>query len=160
MRDVVDHGQAVKNVDKIRIGAEAAFAQHGALCFRETGGRTEILLVTSRDTGRWVLPKGWPMRGRTGAQSALREAFEEAGVEGKLVGEPVGIYSYRKVLGAGSDCLCAVTVHPVRVSTLTDRFPERRERERRWFGIADAAKMVTEPELRDILEGFVPPEAA
>lgn len=151
-------GGDLKRSDTSRISAEEALTQYGALCYRagEAGG-VEILLITSRDTGRWVLPKGWPMRGRTGPECALREAFEEAGVVGDVGAAPVGIYSYNKVIEPHVGRTCAVTVFPVAVRKLRDSFPERGQRRRQWFAQQEAASLVAEPELRAILNGFVPP---
>ncbi|TMV51704.1 NUDIX hydrolase, partial [Thioclava sp. BHET1] len=67
--------------------------QVAALCFRGGGAATEVLLITSRDTGRWVVPKGWPMRGLDAAGAARQEAWEEAGVMGRIAAEPVGRFS-------------------------------------------------------------------
>ena len=129
--------------------------QHAALCFREgMGGEPEILLITSRDTGRWVLPKGWPKKGETGGASALREAGEEAGVVGQAMPEPAGTYRYDKTMSEGPCLHCRVEVHPVAVAYLDFRFPEMRERKRAWFTPAEAAEAVDEAELKDLLAGF------
>lgn len=141
-----------------RTGAEEALTQYGALCWREdAAGGIEVLLITSRDTGRWVIPKGWPMRGKSGAQCALQEAYEEAGVFGDVSAEPAGIYSYLKTFAPDLGRTCVVTAYPVAVRALSDAFPERKERERRWFPQAEAAELVAEPDLRNIIAGFVPP---
>lgn len=136
--------------------------QHAALCFREgLGGEPEILLITSRDTGRWVLPKGWPKKGETGGASALREAGEEAGVVGQAIAEPTGTYRYDKTMSEGPCLHCRVEVHPVAVAYLDFRFPEMRVRKRAWFTPAEAAEAVDEAELKDLLAGFTrlpPPE--
>ncbi len=136
--------------------------QHAALCFREgMGGEPEILLITSRDTGRWVLPKGWPKKGETGGASALREAGEEAGVVGQAIAEAAGTYRYDKTMSEGPCLHCRVEVHPVAVAYLDFRFPEMRVRKRAWFTPAEAAKAVDEAELKDLLAGFTrlpPPE--
>ncbi len=74
--------------------------QYAALPHRG-GAQPEILLVTSRETGRWVIPKGWPMKGKSGSEAAAREAFEEAGVVGEIAPEPLGAYGYVKFLKSG-----------------------------------------------------------
>ncbi len=112
--------------------------------------------MTSRDTCRWVIPKGWLMKGRTPAEAALREAFEEAGVEGEVAGEMLGIFSYDKVMGDRSVRPCIVTVFPVAVARLRSTFPEHGQRERRWFRPKKAARKVAEPELSAILAAFDP----
>lgn len=132
-----------------------AMAQTGALCYRVTARRgVEVLLVTSRDTGRWVIPKGWLMKGRSPAEAALREAFEEAGVEGEVTGDMLGLYSYDKVMADRSVQPCVVSVFPVAVARLKSSFPEHGQRERRWFRPKRAARKVAEPELSEILAAF------
>lgn len=133
--------------------------QYAALCFRRDGkGALEILLITSRDTGRWVIPKGWPMAGKGASQCALREAFEEAGVEGRTTGGTVGLYTYDKVLAKGVQP-CIVSVFPVEVDRLRDEFPEKGQRVRRWFKQKKAAARVDEPELKSLILGFEPKAA-
>lgn len=129
--------------------------QHAALCFRAgAGGQPEILLITSRDTGRWVLPKGWPKKGESGGASALREAGEEAGVVGQALAEPAGTYRYDKTMSEGPCLHCRVEVHPVAVAYLDFRFPEMRVRKRAWFTPAEAAEAVDEADLKALLAGF------
>ncbi|MBL4916330.1 NUDIX hydrolase [Szabonella alba] len=146
----------VKAMD--RTGAEAL--QHGALCWREGAQGREVLLVTSRETGRWVIPKGWPIKGLSPSETAAREAWEEAGVKPAAPEEmwPLGDYGYDKVLDRGGAAErvqpCRVQVHALRVAVLTQDFPEREERDRRWCPASEAARLVEEPELRRLIEGF------
>ncbi|MCX7890228.1 MAG: NUDIX hydrolase [Rhodobacteraceae bacterium] len=150
----------MKKSDLLKLAAERTLTQYGALCHRPAArpeGGVEVLLITSRDTGRWVLPKGWPMAGRSGAECALCEAFEEAGVSGRPADQPLGYYSYRKTIGPDAGVTCVVTVYAVAVERLRRRFPERGQRQRRWFPQAEAAALVAEPDLADIIRGFVPP---
>lgn len=130
--------------------------QYGAICWRRKGDRIDVLLVTSRDTGRWIIPKGWPVKGLSPEGSAAMEAFEEAGVEGEVSPVCVGVYSYDKTLGKGPGPLttvpCVVAVYPLRVHRLLARYPESHERQRKWFPAAKAATKVAEPELRALLE--------
>jgi 8-oxo-dGTP pyrophosphatase MutT (NUDIX family) len=144
---------------QLDVGAETPQemdAQYAALCYRLSGkGVHDVLLITSRDTGRWVIPKGWPMKGMTGAEAALLEAFEEAGVKGKLCSDPIGVYSYDKVLPKGVQP-CIVTVYPVEVTQLSKDFPEKGQRDRKWFKPKKAAAKVDEPELRSLLGAFDP----
>lgn len=134
---------------------EAPRQQYGALCWRRGDAGIEVLLVTSRDTGRWVIPKGWPMKDLDPAHSAAREAWEEAGVEGKPTGRPIGDYSYDKNLGRsdapGETVPCQVEVFPLWVEKLANRFPEMRQRRRKWFSPAKAARKVAEPGLKRLL---------
>lgn len=132
-------------------GSEGDHHQYGALCWRMHRGKVEVLLVTSRDTGRWIIPKGWPVKGCSPMKSAVREAWEEAGVEGVATETPVGRYSYAKQRLPDPPIPCSVTVFPLRVSRLAEKFPERKERRRKWFRAEKAARKVAEAELRDIL---------
>ena len=126
--------------------------QVAALCTREKKGAIEVLLITSRDTGRWVLPKGWPINGLDAPGAALREAWEEAGVkEANINSEPVGIYGYDKRLDSGLEVPVDVTVFETEVTELVDDFPEAEERTRRWVPAQEAAGMVNEPQLQAIL---------
>lgn len=126
-------------------------AQYAALCWRMHRGKVEVLLITSRDTGRWVIPKGWPMEKLSPAQAALQEAWEEAGVRGAIAETSIGSFNYTKVLSPKRSVQCAVQVFALRVSELADKFPERKERRRKWFSAEKAAGKVMEPELRHLL---------
>ncbi|MBJ2149943.1 NUDIX hydrolase [Paracoccus sp. IB05] len=130
--------------------------QLAALCWNESKDGTRILLITSRDTGRWVLPKGWPMADRSNADAALTEAWEEAGVTGATDGFPVGNYSYDKVLCRDTDLAlrCDVEVYPVRVASLARKYPEYRQRRRKWFSPEKAARKVDEPDLQQLILAF------
>lgn len=125
--------------------------QFAALCTRRRTGATEVLLITSRETGRWILPKGWQMPDRSGGESALTEAWEEAGVVGALVGEPVGSYLAKKSLANKRPMPCRIEVHPVQVAKLAAKFPEKGQRRRKWMSIKKAAKAVSEPGLAALL---------
>lgn len=129
--------------------------QYGALCYRHpVGGRLEVLLITSRDTGRWVIPKGWPIKGLTAAQSAAREAFEEAGVTGTVLPDPLGFYRYAKSESSGATI--EVGVFPMAVAALMPVFPEAGERRIEWFAPQDAAELVHEPDLAGLIAAFHP----
>ena len=126
--------------------------QVAALCYRETKDGKDILLITSRDTGRWIVPKGWPMKGLNGPEAALREAWEEAGVkDAEINPEPVGQYEYVKGLDTGGKATVCTQVYLTRVETLETEYPEAGERSRKWVAPKDAANMVQEPELQAIL---------
>lgn len=126
--------------------------QIGALCFRQTGKRElSILLVTSRDTGRWVIPKGWPIKGKKLHRSAAIEALEEAGVEGAVGNKPLGQFVYDKREKNRSTTI-SVTVYPLHVKKQQPRWPEHRERRRKWFAADVAATKVDEPELSALME--------
>jgi 8-oxo-dGTP pyrophosphatase MutT (NUDIX family) len=128
-------------------------SQVAALCWRMHRDRVEILLITSRDTGRWVLPKGWPVEGLDAPASAAQEAWEEAGVRGAINPTLVGLFGYDKVLGPKAALPCMVSVFGLRVAGLSRQFPERKERRRKWFAVDVAARKVAEPELRSLLRG-------
>lgn len=135
-------------------GGDTCPTQYGALCWRMHRGKVEVLLITSRDTGRWVIPKGWPIAGRSPSQAAAREAFEEAGVEGRVSSAGLGLFNYRKVLSPKQSIACKVEVFSLRVAKLVTKFPERHERRRKWFAAEKAARKVIEPELRALLQGL------
>lgn len=130
-------------------------SQVAALCYRGKGHDKEVLLVTSRGTGRWILPKGWPMADKAAPEAAAQEAWEEAGVKrGKLGQEPIGAFSYEKELDNGVIAPCEATVFPLKVKELADEFPEADERNRTWVAPREAAKMVSEPGLKRLLRTF------
>ena len=131
--------------------AQGAASQVAALCWRMHKGRVQILLITSRDTGRWVIPKGWPIAGLCSASAAAREAWEEAGVEGKVHDTPLGTFTYDKLDRTDATLQCAVDVHPLKVLALKARFPESHQRRRAWFQVDLAAVLVAEPQLKDLL---------
>ena len=125
--------------------------QYGAVPLR-FGARDqlEVLLMTSRGTGRWVIPKGWPMPNRTPAGTARREAYEEAGVKGRLLSKkPVGSYRYAKKDEIDGEIL--VRVFLLAVEQQKKDWPERGERRTRWFTIRAAAALVKERELARLL---------
>lgn len=121
--------------------------QVAALCWRFRRGQVQFLLITSRETGRWVIPKGWPIDGRTWHEAAQIEAWEEAGVRGDIDTAALGVFHYDKRHVAKPSEHCEVAVYPLRVTRLEHKFPEKRERRRKWFNAAKAAKSVAETEL-------------
>jgi 8-oxo-dGTP pyrophosphatase MutT (NUDIX family) len=140
-----------------RCGARAAYPperQVAALCWRKERGRKEVLLITSRDTGRWIVPKGWPIKGLSDAQSAIREAWEEAGVRATAdKARRIGQFYYDKGLEDGGVIPIVAHLFKVRLrkDDLADRFPEAGQRNRAWVPTKKAAKLVQEPELKTIL---------
>ncbi len=130
-------------------------SQFAALCFRFNDEKTQILLITSRGSGRWIAPKGWPIDGLTPANSAAQEAWEEAGVKGKAYDRCLGLYSYSKSVG-GAGLPIVTMVYPVRVKSLASTFPEKGQRLRKWFSPKKAASLVAEPELARIIKDFDP----
>lgn len=130
--------------------------QFAALCYRLRRGKVQILLVTSRGSKRWIVPKGWPMEAKTPAASALQEAWEEAGVTGRPDGTCLGVYTYAKELGPADEVPCLAMLYPVMVKSLAKRFPESGQRRRVWVSRKKAARMVLEPELARLILDFDP----
>jgi uncharacterized protein len=112
------------------------------------------MLVTSRRTRRWVLPKGNRMKGLSPHAAAEQEAYEEAGVQGAVCPIALGSYRYRKLLNTGASLLVDVDVYPFAVTGELDDWPEHEERERRWFPLVEATQAVEEPDLRDLMRSF------
>lgn len=138
-------------------GGAAPRQQFAALPFRDNNG-IEVMLVTSRETRRWVLPKGWPIKGLKPHSVAAREAMEEAGLTGKMAKEPIGSYRYIKRMRNGAAMTCEVGVFPMAVEKQRRNWPEREQRTTSWFAVKDAATLVDEPELRDLILGFAAPQ--
>jgi len=132
---------------------EDELVQYAALPYR-LSGELMVLLLTSRDTGRWVLPKGWPMKGKKPHLSARREALEEAGVIGPIGKRSIGIFHYPKRLADGEVVTCEVHVYPLAVEGQRKRWRERHERTQQWFTPEEAARVVDEPELAALLQAF------
>jgi 8-oxo-dGTP pyrophosphatase MutT (NUDIX family) len=127
--------------------------QFAALPWRQ-GEELEILLVTSRESRRWVIPKGWPIKGRKPHLAAAREALEEAGVTGRVTKKPRGSYGYVKRLKNGAPLECRVQVFPLKVERQRKRWPEQHERSAQWFAASEAAAAVDEPELKALIDDF------
>ena len=135
--------------------------QFAALPFRyEDDGRPRIMLLTSRETRRWVIPKGWPMRGRKPHEVAAQEALEEAGLLGTIVGKrPIGSYHYEKKLSQDHSALCEVMVFLFLVERQLENWPEKAERETRWLEPSEAYASVDEGGLAEILRRTIGSEA-
>src|ERR1043165_1697869 len=103
--------------------------QYAALPLAVRDGETMVMLVTSRETRRWVLPKGWAEPELAPHEAAAKEAFEEAGLVGEVEPEPVGHYSYEKHLRGGRSVPCEVGVFPLWVERQLEDWPERGQRE-------------------------------
>lgn len=132
-----------------------ALFQAAALCFRTGPDGPEILMITSRETGRWLLPKGWPKPGHDAAGTACEEAWEEAGVQADCSrARQIGTYTYDKRLKGGVPVATEVHVYAVPVDSLKDSYPEMSERRRVWMTPKSAAAAVDEPDLKDLLRRF------
>ena len=131
--------------------------QCAALPWRRTAdGAVEVLLISSRETRRWVIPKGWPMKAKSSAETAAIEAFEEAGVLGAIKAKPAGVYHYGKRLKSGRIQHVRVAVHALKVAEERASWPEQAQREKRWMAPAEAADLVDEPELKLLLRAYSP----
>jgi 8-oxo-dGTP pyrophosphatase MutT (NUDIX family) len=128
--------------------------QYAALPYRVNGGITEILLITSRRTHRWLIPKGWPKLGCPPRECAVHEAQEEAGVSGDIESAPIGQYRYTKYHKDGTSEPCKVDIFALKVLHEQATWPEQAERERRWCTVAAAAAAVVEPQLRLMILKF------
>ena len=139
-------------------GKRSVRTQFGTLCYRHHQGRVQILLISSRGVGRWVIPKGWPMDEKTPAEAAAVEAFEEAGVKGKVYEACLGIYStMREAAGNGDEMItCIVAIFPLKVKQILKEYPEAGERKRQWFSPKKASTLIDEPELAQIIRNFDP----
>ncbi|BAQ43573.1 NUDIX hydrolase [Methylobacterium aquaticum] len=115
------------------------------------GGEMQVMLITSRETRRWVVPKGWPMKGLKNYEAAAREAYEEAGLIGRVGRRALGSYFYQKRLKSRDTVLCQVQVFRLEVRKQLKTWPEQHERDCRWFSVPDAAEAVTEAGLAALI---------
>jgi 8-oxo-dGTP pyrophosphatase MutT (NUDIX family) len=126
--------------------------QYAALPYRRNGkSLTEVLLVTSRETGRWIIPKGWPLKGKLPHEAAAREAHEEAGVTGKIHRRSIGTFTYKKRLKGGKVVVCEVQVFVLKVKRQESSWLEKGERKVKWLSRAKAAKTVRNRVLGTII---------
>jgi len=140
---LVAHVEAMMHGDMVE--------QFGAICFRTDGeAHIEVVLITTRETRRWTIPKGWPIKGLKGHEVAEREAWEEAGIRGKAKKKAFGYYTYLKVLASQESIPSMVEVHLLQVEKICDKFPERKERTIEWVSPVEAAMRVEEPELKGL----------
>jgi 8-oxo-dGTP pyrophosphatase MutT (NUDIX family) len=134
--------------------AEKARLQVAALPLRfSDDGTAEVLLVTTRTTKRWTIPKGWPVKGLKAHEAAAREAEEEAGVRGKMRKKSIGKYLYWKRM-ADDAVLCRVKVFELIVEQRLEDWPERDERRQQWFRLSDAADLAGETGLGALLRSL------
>ncbi|MEM7301184.1 MAG: NUDIX hydrolase [Pseudomonadota bacterium] len=124
--------------------------QYAALPYKHSKSGNRFLLITSRESRRWVVPKGWPMGSRPAEDVAQIEAAEEAGVVGEIQKRPAGSFRYKKIF-PDKKISCEVAVYPLKVADLKDEWKEKAERTRRWFSAKEAAALVREPELSELI---------
>ena len=136
--------------------------QYGVLPYRfSQDAALEILLVTTRGTRRWIVPKGWPIKGLRPAKSAAREAFEEAGVTGRIAAKPIGFFAYDKLRDeAGGTTICEVKVYPLLVKRQSHVWPESHQRTTQWVEPSRAIAMIKETGLEKIVATFAKRAAA
>jgi 8-oxo-dGTP pyrophosphatase MutT (NUDIX family) len=136
--------------------------QYGALPYRFTpAAALEILIVTTRQSKRWIIPKGWPIKGLTPAKAAAREAYEEAGVRGKISARPIGSFRYNKMPAEnGAHALCEVRVFPLLVRRQSAAWPEAQQRLTQWVDPERATSLVSEQALRSLIVAFAKRAAA
>lgn len=149
---MIDPKAPKKPKKKAAIGEEPR-RQYAALPWR-MGEGLEILLASSRESRRWIIPKGWPMRGKKPHAAAALEALQEAGLVGKIEKTRIGAFHYHKRMKNGADILCQVDVFPMSVQRQRKSWPEKDQRVTQWFGFADAAEEVREPELKALILDF------
>ena len=126
--------------------------QYGVIPFRQGAhGHVEILLITSRETRRWVVPRGNPIAGLSAHEAAAQEAYEEAGVRGDVAHSAIGTYRYDKRRASGAVDDAVVEIFPFEVRDQLDEWPERGQRERRWLAAEEAAASVAEPDLAALI---------
>ncbi len=130
--------------------------QYAALPYTLDAGQIKIMLITSRETGRWVIPKGWPKRGLKPHRLAALEAFEEAGLRGRISEKVAGHFQYQKLMDDGSEVQCDVGVFPLLVESQAKDWPEKDERRFKWAAVSKAAKLVDEKGLADLMRDFRP----
>ena len=127
--------------------------QLGALCHRMSeSGALEVLLITTRQSRRWTIPKGWAMPGKSDHFAAKQEALEEAGVVGKVSKKAFGHFTYLKFLADGQQVPCVVNVHLLRVERSLAKFKEYGQRDIVWCSCFEAALKVDEPELKALFK--------
>jgi 8-oxo-dGTP pyrophosphatase MutT (NUDIX family) len=135
-----------------REGESLVPVQSGALPWRlKRNKKAEVLLVTGRRSGRWMIPKGWPVAGKSLADSAAQEAFEEAGIKGKIDPEPIGTFRHNKQHLLLGSLEVDILVHPLAVERELGDWPERGERMRKWFKLDEAATQVDSEQLRQLI---------
>ncbi len=130
--------------------------QFAALPFRMRKDKVEVLLITSRGTRQWLLPKGWPMEGLKPHKAAAIEAWEEAGIIGRANKHCLGHYRYRKERGPKRGQKIRVMIFPLEVHKLSRLYPEAGQRQRKWLTPKKAAKRILNPDLAALVRDFDP----
>jgi len=129
----------------------SAGLQFGAVPYRHIDGEIVFLMITSRRTGKWIFPKGGLIEGLSPTESAAQEAYEEAGVRGRVGATPVGDYRTLKSRPDG-ETMVSVAMYPLEVEIQLDDWPEKGERKRHWVTLAEARRLLSEPGLVALAE--------
>jgi 8-oxo-dGTP pyrophosphatase MutT (NUDIX family) len=137
-----------------RTATQAPNVQYAALPWRRADGAVEILLITTRNTRSWIVPKGWPLDGRTPSECAAHEALEEAGVLGEVAAEALGSFHYNKRRKSGEIIPCEVHVFAMEVIRQRRNWAEKAARDICWCSLEEALARVTEPSLRRLIAKF------
>lgn len=127
-----------------------AFDQASALPYRIRQGQLEFCLITSTGRRRWSFPKGVIDPGETPAETALKEAAEEAGLQGEICGKPLGKYQYAK-WGRS----LTVVVMLMKVRRAASRWDEADQRKRQWVASQEAVEIVDRPRLRRFVRAAI-----
>jgi len=154
---LISRGTRILLTERLRglFGSPPPRLQVAALPWRvNKKGAIEILMVTSRESRRWVVPKGWPEGEESLSAAAAREAREEAGVSGIISSQELGSFHYGKRLVSGLERRCQVLIFPLEVKKVADKWPEKKRRTRQWFAPAEAAQAVDEPDLGELIARF------
>jgi 8-oxo-dGTP pyrophosphatase MutT (NUDIX family) len=128
------------------------YRQSAVIPRRQGTGGPEVLLITSHKKKRWVIPKGVVDPGMTPPESAAKEAWEEAGIEGTIDETPLGTYRYKKWGGT-----CTVEVFAMTVTAEAAEWPEANVRERKWVSLKEARRRLDETGLKAIFDGLSKP---
>ena len=137
------------------IEGDEPLPQAGVIAYRIRRGEVQVLLMTSRDTGRWIIPKGNIKPGASPSKAAVQEAFEEAGIKGTIVSStPFGMYTYYKKVGSGEVRAAAVEVFLLQVKEQLKKWPEKGERKLAWVSAKKAVELVEEPGVVPLLRGL------
>jgi 8-oxo-dGTP pyrophosphatase MutT (NUDIX family) len=167
LRAALKRASALKGANKgsakrcAQAGRPPVVMQYGALPYRVTAsGSLELLLVTTRQSNRWIVPKGHRIKGLTPAQCAAREAFEEAGVRGAVEKKPIGAFRFVKTVDDALGVMCEVRIFPLKVKRELPNWPEAPERTPRWFEPSAALAVVNDSGLRTPISRLVETMAA
>ncbi|HEY5289522.1 MAG TPA: NUDIX hydrolase [Caulobacteraceae bacterium] len=133
---------------------KAVGIQYAALPYLIDGPQVRVLLITSRETRRWVIPKGWPMSGLKPQEAAAAEAAEEAGIIGEVEPTPIGSYRYLKQIKGKPGVAVQVIVFPFHVDDYHETWKEQGQRGYEWFRYQAAARRVAEPSLKRLIQEF------